>query len=103
MAQLEVGGEVREIPKIWSMPLAEGRLVFDLHKVDTPSDEDYPGFYSVYRFEPDRRADASLWSAIEEMDPVGRIPATDVEPVDDPAHAFRLGTMGIERFAMADA
>jgi hypothetical protein len=103
MGQLEIGGEAREIPEIWSMALPEGHLVFNLQLVDTPSDEDYPGFYSVYRFEPDRRADASLWSAIEEMDPVGRIPATDVEPVDDPAHAFRLRTMGIERFATAGA
>ena len=103
MARLEVGGEVREIPKIWSMMLPEGHLVFDLHEVDTPSDEDYPGFYSIYRFEPDRPADASLWSAIEGMEPVGRIPATDVEPVDDPSHSFRLRTMGIERFATADA
>jgi hypothetical protein len=96
LTNLEVHGEFRERPRMFSMPLPEGHLVLELLVVEDASEEDYPGYYRVYAFPADRKADASLWREIEAMEPVGRIPASDIEWEDG---ILRVRTMAIERFA----
>ena len=72
-------------------------LVFE-SRFDEAADA-YEPEYSVYRLPPldDERLPGSLDGMVEGVEPVGRIPVSDVE--FDETRGLAISTMGIERFA----
>jgi hypothetical protein len=79
------------------MSLPTALLVFE-SRFDEAADA-YESEYRVYRLSAlkEKRLRRSLDSLVEEVEPVGRIPVSDVE--FDETRGLRIRTMGIERFA----
>jgi hypothetical protein len=93
LVPITVDGERREVPRLWSMNVPEAPLVFRLE------DAAEPAWYDVYRAEA-APGGVALERLIEGREPVGRIPAADVE-IDPSQERLQLHTMGIERFLEA--
>jgi hypothetical protein len=85
------------VPWIFAMSLPEAVLVFE-SRFDEAADS-YAPEYCVYRLPASEghRLDGSLDGLVEGLEPVGRIPVSDVE--FDETRGLAIRTMGIERFA----
>ena len=88
------------MPRIFAMSLPTALLVFE-SRFDEAADA-YESEYDVYRLPPleEERLHGSLDGLVEGVEPVGRIPVSDVE--FDEARGLAISTMGIERFADPD-
>ena len=87
LARIDSNGAHHDVPPRFAMSFPSTFLVFESRFDDTAGA--YEPDYSVYRL-------ASVGAPTEGVDPVGRIPVSDVEL--DERRGLTLKTLGIERF-----